>query len=265
MITAETPLNRRRVASILFALHLHGEPKIHVKLTHTEGDCVLLKLSRLLWILLFACAFVAVGNDRAEADTALASWYGPGFEGSPTASGETFEPYGYTAAHKTLPFGTELMVNYGGRSVQVTVNDRGPYAGGRDLDLSQGAAEDLGLTQTGVDWVDYSVVGGGNAGYDRYGAGYDTGYERGYGGGGGRAYKNAAYEDASYGAGAGRGWRATAAQTSYEPAVGGAYVVQSGDTLYDIALDLGTTVDALAAANGIADPDVLYVGQTLSY
>ena len=103
------------------------------------------------------------------------------------------------------------------------------------------------------------------SGYDRYDAGYDTGYERGYGGGGGRAYRNAAYDDASYGAGAGRGWRATAAQTSYEPAVGGTYVVQSGDTLYDIALDLGTTVDALAAANGIADPDVLYVGQTLSY
>jgi rare lipoprotein A len=77
-----------------------------------------------------------------------------------TASGEVFDPNGFTA-HRTLPFGTRLMVSYRGRSVQVTVNDRGPYTGGRDLDLSRGAAEYLGLTRAGVDWVDYTVMGRG--------------------------------------------------------------------------------------------------------
>src|ERR687897_1101848 len=121
----------------------------------------MLRLSKLLWILLLFSAFLALGNDRAEARDGLASWYGPGFEGLPTASGEPFDPYGFTAAHRTLPLGTDLVVSYGGRSVQVTVNDRGPYVGGRELDLSQGAAEYLGLTHAGVDYVDYYAVRGG--------------------------------------------------------------------------------------------------------
>src|SRR5215211_9039921 len=130
-----------------------------MKLMQTEGDCVLLRLTRLLWVLLLVGALVALGNDRAEADTGLASWYGAGFEGSMTASGEVFAPYGFTAAHRTLPFGTQLTVRYHGRSVQVTVNDRGPYTGGRELDLSKGAADYLGLTSAGVDWVNYTVMG----------------------------------------------------------------------------------------------------------
>jgi rare lipoprotein A len=55
--------------------------------------------------LLIFGAFMAFGNDRAEADTVLASWYGPGFDGQLTASGEVFDAYGYTAAHNTLPLG----------------------------------------------------------------------------------------------------------------------------------------------------------------
>jgi rare lipoprotein A len=80
-----------------------------------------------------------------------ASWYGPGFAGHSTASGEVFDPFALTAAHKTLPFGTRLLVRNPdtGRSVWVRVNDRGPYAGGRDLDLSQGAAQAIGLAGTG--------------------------------------------------------------------------------------------------------------------
>ena len=113
---------------------------------------------------------MALGNDRAEARDGLASCYGPGFEGLPTASGEPFDPYGYTAAHKALPLGTDLMVSYGGRSVQVSVNDRGPYVGRRELDLSQGAAEYLGLARAGVDHVEYSRAGGGYGG--DYGGGY---------------------------------------------------------------------------------------------
>ena len=183
----------------------------------------MLKLSRLLWAVVLACAFLALGSGCAEAKVGLASWYGPGFEGSPTASGEPYDPYGYTAAHRWLPLGTELVVSYEGRSVQVTVNDRGPYVGGRDLDLSQGAAEAIGLTHVGVDYVEYHRVGGG--GYDA--AGYSSGAQ---------------------------------VETG-----GGTYVVHSGDTLSGIAAQLGTTVEDLAAANGIANPDLIYAGQTLYY
>jgi rare lipoprotein A len=107
---------------------------------------VRLRLSQLLCVALLAGAFLVISDEHAATKVGLASWYGPGFEGQPTASGEIFNPHGFTAAHNSLPLGTELVVSYGGRSVKVTVNDRGPYSGGRELDLSQGAAEYLGLT-----------------------------------------------------------------------------------------------------------------------
>jgi peptidoglycan lytic transglycosylase len=191
----------------------------------------MLKLSRLLWIVLLACAFLALDNDRAEAREGLASWYGPGFRGLPTASGEPFAPQGYTAAHKTLPFGTELVVNYRGRSVAVTVNDRGPYAGARELDLSRAAARDIGLTRVGVDYVEYTRVDRG------YGGSYNAG--------------NSAYS--------------TYSSADQVGASGGAYVVQPGDTLSGIAFQMGTTAEQLAAANGIANPDLIYAGQTIYY
>lgn len=75
-----------------------------------------------------------------------ASYYGHELAGSPTASGEPFDPERFTAAHKTLPLGTRLKVSRGGESVKVTVNDRGPYVAGRDLDLSLAAAREIGLT-----------------------------------------------------------------------------------------------------------------------
>ena len=101
-------------------------------------------------ILALACLAVVLGAARlAGADTMVASWYGPGFEGATTASGEPFDAADYTAAHKTLPFGTKLTVTLEGRSVVVRVNDRGPFVAGRDLDLSQAAAESIGLTALG--------------------------------------------------------------------------------------------------------------------
>jgi rare lipoprotein A (peptidoglycan hydrolase) len=103
--------------------------------------------------------FLVLGNDRSEADVGLASWYSPEFEGRQTASGETYDPNGYTAAHNSLPLGTGLVVSYGERSVPVRVNDRGPFLGTRELDLSQAAARDLGLTREGVGYVEYEVVG----------------------------------------------------------------------------------------------------------
>ncbi|HZY64547.1 MAG TPA: septal ring lytic transglycosylase RlpA family protein [Rubrobacteraceae bacterium] len=104
-----------------------------------------------LALLVFASAVV-------KAEQVVASWYGPGFEGNATASGEPFDPYDYTAAHRTYEFGTRLIVTYEGRSVAVRVNDRGPYIAGRDLDLSRGAAEYLGLTSVGVATVNVEVA-----------------------------------------------------------------------------------------------------------
>jgi rare lipoprotein A len=198
---------------------------------------VKLRLSQLLCIALLAGALVILSDGYAETEQGLASYYGAELAGQPTASGEPFDPHGFTAAHRTLPLGTKLWVSYGGRSVQVTVNDRGPYAGGRELDLSQGAAEYLGLTQAGVDYVDYTV------------AGYGTG----------RSAYSSGPDYASRSGGAGY-YSDTQAGTA-----GGAYVVQAGDTLSGIAAQLGTTVGDLAATNGIEDPDLVYAGQTLRY
>jgi len=81
-----------------------------------------------------------------------ASFYGPGFHGKKTANGETFDQNEKTAAHPTLPLGTKATVTNldNGTSVDVTINDRGPYVKGRDIDLSKGAAKELGMTKDGV-------------------------------------------------------------------------------------------------------------------
>lgn len=89
-----------------------------------------------------------------------ASWYGPGFDGGQTANGETFNQYDLTAAHPSLPFGTKVRVTNkdNGQSVVVRINDRGPYAGGRVLDLSTGAAEAIGMIGSGVAPVQIDVL-----------------------------------------------------------------------------------------------------------
>ena len=81
----------------------------------------------------------------------MASWYGPGFHGRKTASGERFNTHELTAAHLTLPFGTKLLVRNerNGKEVVVRVNDRGPYIKSRIIDLSQAAARALGIDGVG--------------------------------------------------------------------------------------------------------------------
>src|SRR3712207_1064649 len=76
-----------------------------------------------------------------------ASWYGPGFHGRRTASGETFNTNALTAAHRSLPFGTRVRVvnEKTGRSVIVRINDRGPFAKGRVIDLARSAAQQIGM------------------------------------------------------------------------------------------------------------------------
>ncbi len=102
---------------------------------------------------------LAAMQGEAAADTQLSSWYGPGFEGAPTASGELYNYGDYTAASLQYPLGTELLVSYGGNSTVVVVNDYGPYVAGREIDLSQSAAEAIGLTYAGTDYVDVQVIG----------------------------------------------------------------------------------------------------------
>ena len=88
----------------------------------------------------------------------LASYYG---QGEVTATGERFDPSGMTAAHRTLPFGTRVRVTRvdTGNSVVVRINDRGPFKPGRVIDLSEGAAENLGITGVGLAEVRLEVLG----------------------------------------------------------------------------------------------------------
>ncbi len=107
-----------------------------------------------LGLSLTACAHRDVYSGKA-------SWYGPGFAGNPTASGERFRPWKRTAAHKTLPFGTVVKVTRTdtGRTVRVVINDRGPFVQGRIIDLSRKAARRLRMIDDGVAPVEVKVVG----------------------------------------------------------------------------------------------------------
>jgi rare lipoprotein A len=100
----------------------------------------------LLWLALF---------QPAKSETA--SWY---HEGIRTASGEKFNPDGLTAAHRSLPFGTIVRVTNraNGRSVVVRINDRGPFIAGRHIDLSRGAARQIGMLESGIANVSLAVL-----------------------------------------------------------------------------------------------------------
>jgi rare lipoprotein A len=91
----------------------------------------------------------------------VASWYGPGFHGNRTANGEIYDQYEMTAAHPTLPLGTRAMVTNltNGRSVEVRINDRGPFVDGRAIDLSYAAARTLRMIGPGTARVRIDVLG----------------------------------------------------------------------------------------------------------
>ena len=92
--------------------------------------------------------------------TGEASWYGPGFHGRRTANGERYDQDALTAAHRTLPFGTRVRVTNidNGRTVDVRINDRGPFVGGRIIDLSRAGARVIGLIGPGVGPVRVEVL-----------------------------------------------------------------------------------------------------------
>jgi rare lipoprotein A len=101
-------------------------------------------------------ANAAIGAAGGRSFSGIASFYG-NESGSKTASGQRFNQNAMTCAHRSLPFGTKLRVSHGGRSVIVTVNDRGPFIRGRVLDLSTGAARVLGIS--GLGQITAEVVG----------------------------------------------------------------------------------------------------------
>ncbi len=97
---------------------------------------------------------------RGNSQEGMASWYGKEFNGRPTASGETFDMYALTAAHRTLPLGTTVRVTNldNGKEAVITINDRGPFVKGRILDCSYGAAKELGYAGAGLARVRIEVV-----------------------------------------------------------------------------------------------------------
>lgn len=100
--------------------------------------------------------------DRGWYEEGEASWYGPGFHGNRTASGEIYDMEALTAAHRELPFGARVrVVNVdNGKQTQVRINDRGPFARGRVLDVSRAAARELGMIGSGTARVRIEVLQG---------------------------------------------------------------------------------------------------------
>lgn len=108
-------------------------------------------------VALSATTLAFAGSYKADAEPLSASYYGWESAYGLTASGEVFDPTAYTAASPWLPFGTHLLVCYEG-CVTVRVNDRGPFVPGRSLDVSESAAEAIGLTLPGSDVVEVTVL-----------------------------------------------------------------------------------------------------------
>ena len=143
----------------------------NIRISYNIDQMRSLNLKQFVWLLLILSALLFLSScatapridyiPKAGGDYVVASWYGPKFNGRPTSSGERFDMYAMTSAHKTLKFGTKLRVTNpdNNKSVIVTVNDRGPFIRGRDLDLSYGAAKEIGLMEKGVGRVKIEYVG----------------------------------------------------------------------------------------------------------
>ncbi len=128
----------------------------------------------LAFLLMAGCA--GGGHSRTEPMTSgtfqrgVASWYGPSFHGNPTANGEPYDMWALTAAHRTLPFGTRVLVQSvdTGKSVTVRINDRGPFIRGRIIDLSYGAARELAMIGRGTENVSLTILESPNARFRPY-------------------------------------------------------------------------------------------------
>jgi rare lipoprotein A len=109
-------------------------------------------LFAIVMLVLFPFSSCASYHLNPEPEYVIASWYGTEFHGKPTSSGEPYDMFAHTCAHREYPFGTKLKVTHAsnGRSVYCLVNDRGPFVAGRDIDLSYAAARDIDLLEAGT-------------------------------------------------------------------------------------------------------------------
>lgn len=114
-------------------------------------------LSKYLLLLVFII-FINTAGTNVKENVGLASYYHNNLHGKKTANGERYDKYKMTCAHKTLPFGTVLRVIRKNDTIEVVVNDRGPFIKGRVLDLSYEAAKKLGMINKGIAKVKYEVL-----------------------------------------------------------------------------------------------------------
>jgi rare lipoprotein A (peptidoglycan hydrolase) len=146
-----------------------AKPPTAVETTLRPFDLhVLRDLSKVLLVSMLAAFLIGVTVTPTSASDAdgggkvcRASWYGPRFARRRTASGAPFDPQALTAAHRTLPFGSKVRVTnlHNGRSVVLTITDRGPFRARREIDLSYGAARALGMVERGVATVRVELLG----------------------------------------------------------------------------------------------------------
>lgn len=110
-------------------------------------------------LIIVGMMFLSLGTSKITPKSGVASYYHNSLHGRKTANGEIYDTSKLTCAHKTLPFGTILKVYNGEDTVQVVVNDRGPFIKGRDIDLSLAAAKKLKMIKQGVIKVKYEILG----------------------------------------------------------------------------------------------------------
>jgi len=115
------------------------------------------KIPAISLLILLSLLFVNV-SDASQRYCGVGSYYHSKFQGRKTANGERFNNNALTAAHKSLKFNTRVKVFYGNKSVIVRINDRGPFVGGRILDLSQAAAKQIGMYNKGVGKICYVIL-----------------------------------------------------------------------------------------------------------
>ncbi len=121
-------------------------------------------ISTITFVFLFTACSIPLKQHRYDLgyrEAGIASWYGKDFHGRPTASGEIYDMYDISAAHKTLPLGSLLLVTHmeTGNQVKVKINDRGPFVPKRIIDLSYGAAKVLGIVGSGIAKVEIQLIG----------------------------------------------------------------------------------------------------------
>lgn len=124
----------------------------------------------MLFALATGCSHMARPRGERWQQIGTASWYGQDFHGKPTASGTSYDMYGLSAAHNTLPLGTTVRVTNlaNGRKVVIPITDRGPFVGDRILDLSYGAAQQLEMVKEGLAKVHIEVLQAPRAFTERY-------------------------------------------------------------------------------------------------